>query len=101
VEFAPESGGPGARGKIGADGSFSLKTGDVTGAVVGKHKIIVVQVFLADGAAAHVSASHKAAVVHPKYAKYESSGLSRDVKRETENHFPLVVEPTSPAKKGW
>lgn len=101
IEFSPESGGPGARAKIGPDGSFTLKTGDRSGATVGIHKIVIVQVFLADGAAAHVGSNHTANVVHPKYAKFESSGLIRDVKLTGENNFQIIVDSASPSKKGW
>jgi hypothetical protein len=101
VEFSPVAGGASARGAIGANGTFSLTTGDKSGAVVGSHRIVVIQAVVADGAAAHVGAHHAALVVHPKFASYGTSGLSAEIRAGAGNVVPLRIEPASPPKKGW
>jgi hypothetical protein len=101
IEFAPLSGGQGAQGKIEEDGSFTLMTGKQVGAYVGKHKIIVIQFFIADGAAAHVSAQHTASIVHSKHGRFDTSGLSCEVKSDGENVVDLVVDPSVPVRRGW
>jgi hypothetical protein len=101
VEFRPEAGGPAARGKIEADGRFTLTTGARSGAVAGAHKVTIVQMVLADGAARHVAAGHgKAASIHPKYASADKSGLTRTVEPTAANEFVIEVDSASD-KRGW
>lgn len=104
VEFAAD-GGTGARGRTDADGRFELSTGDRKGAAAGPYRVAVVQMAVADGAAAHVGAHHAALVVHPKYAKFDTSGLTREVKAGP-NDVAIELEPAAdkrPADKrpGW
>jgi hypothetical protein len=93
VEFAPVDGGPAARGRLNADGTFTLSTDDRPGAVAGKHRVAVLPMVVADGAPA--SHRHKAVVVHPKHARFESSGLTATVEAGKTNHFTLEVDPAS------
>ena len=101
VEFVPAT-GPGARAKTGTDGAFELTTGTRKGAVAGAHKVAVVQLAVADGAMAHVKAHHATMVVHPKYAGFQTSGLTRDV-APGPNEFTIEVEPAAENKPtgGW
>jgi hypothetical protein len=78
IEFVSEN-GTGARGKTDADGRFQLTTAGQQGAVVGKYQIVILPMLVTDGAAAHVKSHHAALVIHPKYAKLETSGLKREV----------------------
>jgi len=95
IEFAPVGGGPAARGKIGSDGHFTLATGDRPGAVAGEHQVAIVPAVMAGGlppeAAAH-AVQHKAAVVHRKYARFETSGLTRRVEPDKNNEFVIEVD---------
>jgi hypothetical protein len=97
IEFEPIDGGPAARGKIGPDGRFTLTTGERTGAVAGEHRVAVVQMTVADGLSpegrAHLM-KHKAAVVHRRYARFETSGLTRTVQANPDNEFVIEVDPT-------
>jgi hypothetical protein len=92
IEFAPDS-GPHARAKIGPDGRFALSTDGRAGAVAGKHRVVVLQV-AADGTSAYATK-----VAHPKYARFETSGLSREVK-PGENDFLIALDPAA-EKRGW
>src|SRR5687768_11954197 len=87
IEFTPVDSGPGARAAIAADGSFTLKTGDHDGAVAGKHRIAIIQLFARDGvdpkARHHMHASR---LVHAKHARFETSELERTVEPK-QNHF--------------
>ncbi len=92
VEFAPVDGGPAARAKLNPDGTFTVVTDDRPGAVAGKHRVVVLPVVVADGGP--VGHRHKAAVVvHPKHARFETSGLSTTVVAGQTNHFTVEVEP--------
>lgn len=99
VEFAAD-GGSGARGKTGPDGRFELSTGGRPGAAAGSYRIVVIQMVVADGAAAHAGAHHAALVVHPRYAKFETSGLTREVGAGS-NDFAIEVEPAAERRPGW
>jgi hypothetical protein len=100
IEFAPPDGGPTARGRIGTDGRFTLTTGDRPGAVAGQHRVAVVQAVIAEGAVGHSGRHHAASVVHPRFATFATSGLTRDVAAGSANDFVIEVEPAAPAK-GW
>lgn len=99
VEFAAAD-GSGARGKTDADGRFELSTGGRKGAAAGPHRVAVVQMLVADGAAAHVKPHHAPLVIHPKYAKLETSGLTRDVAAGA-NDFALELDPAAEKRGGW
>lgn len=99
VEFAAAD-GSGARGKTDAAGRFELSTGDRKGAAAGSYRVAVVQMIVADGAAAHVGAHHAPLVLHPKYAKFDTSGLTREVKAGP-NEIAVEVEPAAERKPGW
>jgi hypothetical protein len=55
---------------------------------------------VADGAAAHVKAHHATLVVHPKYGRFETSGLTAEVKTDGPNEFLLEVQ-AADEKRGW
>lgn len=99
IEFA-DLHGSGARGKTDADGRFELTTGGRKGAVVGTHRVAVVHMIIADGAAAHVKARHARLVIHPKYATFETSGLHREVKAGP-NDFILELDAAEEKSRGW
>lgn len=101
IEFRPDGGGPAARGKIEADGRFTLTTGTRPGAVAGAHKVTVVQMAADPGATARHGAGHaRTAAVHPKYASSDKSGLTRTVEPTGENQFRIEVE-SAADKIGW
>lgn len=91
VEFAPADGGPAARAKVGPDGRFTLTTGDRPGAVAGSHRVMVLSMAVSDGAV-HGHRT-KMTTVHPKYARFETSGLERTVEPDKSNEFTLTVDP--------
>jgi hypothetical protein len=91
VEFVPDGGGPSARGRVGADGRFTLATDDRPGAVAGRHRVVVLPMAVADGAP--LGHKHKAVVVHPKHGRFETSGLSATVEAGGANDFRLEVDP--------
>jgi hypothetical protein len=78
IEFVSE-GKTGARGKTDTEGRFELTNGGQKGAHPGKYQVAIIQMLVTDGAAAHAKAHHAALVIHPKYAKLETSGLTREV----------------------
>lgn len=85
IEFEPADGGPAARGAIGPKGRFTLQTGSQEGAVAGAHRVAVVQVFVLDGITPEVRAAHsrhKAQIVHRRHARFDTSGLTREVRPE-------------------
>lgn len=98
VEFAAAD-GSGARGRTDPAGRFVLETGGVPGAAAGPCRVAVVQMVVADGAAGHAKSRHAAAVVHPRYAKFATSGLTREVKPAA-NEFDIVVEQVE-NRGGW
>lgn len=99
IEFSPMDGKVGARSRIDEDGRFTLTTGDRAGALAGEHRIAIVQLVVADGHPSHVHKRHVIRRVHPRYAKFQSSGLSRVVEPR-ENDFLIVVDPAV-ATTGW
>ena len=98
VEFAALD-GTGARGKTGPDGRFTLETGGVPGCSPGPCRIAIVQMLVAEGAGAHVKPHHTAFNVHPKYAKFATSGLTREVK-PSPNEFAIEITPAVETR-GW
>lgn len=93
IEFAPARGGPTARGKINADGTFTLKTGERDGAVADGHRIVIVQTWLSDGAPSHARRfRHANLVLAPKYRSFDTSPLERQVEPDKKNVFMIEVE---------
>lgn len=79
-----------ARGKIATDGSFTLSTftpGD--GALPGKHQVIVQQMIIAEGFAAGHQHGPR---VPAKYAEYDKSGLSAEVKATPANAIEIKLK---------
>lgn len=101
IEFSPLTGGLTARSKIEVDGRFELRTGNRRGAVAGKHRVAVVQVVLGDGMPDHAHSHHEALIVHPKFARFDTSGLVQDVLPKDANEFVIVVEPGGGKRGGW
>lgn len=90
VEVRSRSLGINARGAIEPDGSFQLTTfspGD--GAVEGIHDCVVVQMVIAEDVRQSASAF---GVVDPKHGSYKTSGLTIDVKPDSENKVILKVD---------
>jgi hypothetical protein len=78
-----------ARGKIKADGSFSLSTFSVDdGAIAGRHDVIVQQMIIAEG----FGKSHEHGPRVPAaYSDYVSSGLTAEVKKSDDNFITLMI----------
>ena len=75
-----------ARGEIGPDGTFQLRTfARNDGALAGKHRVIV-----APPPALGKSASPTESI-HPRFANYDTSGLQFTV-TSGKNHFRIEVE---------
>jgi hypothetical protein len=98
VEFAAE-GGFGARGKTNTDGRFELSHDGRKGAAVGRYRVAIVHMVVADGAVAH-KPGHGWLAIHPKYARLDTSQLSREVKAGP-NDFTFEVEPAGERPRGW
>jgi hypothetical protein len=91
VEFKAASGGQIASGRIEQDGSFRLSTfGDGDGAVAGRHRAIVVQVINTEHLP--LEQHHHVLDVHPRYARYETSGLEFTVEPGGKNDLEIVVD---------
>lgn len=91
VEFKADPGGQIATGRIEQDGSFRLSTfGNGDGAVAGRHRAIIVQVVNTE----HVPLEkhHHVLDVHPRYARYETSGLEFTIERGGQNNLEIVVD---------
>ncbi len=79
-----------ARGNIQPDGTFSLTTfqsGD--GAVAGEHKCVVIQMVIGENISGHRPSA--VGVIDPKYASYQTSGLSIIVSPDGSNDVVLQV----------
>jgi hypothetical protein len=90
VEFDPGGRLPVARGTLDADGRFVLTTDGRAGAVAGEHRVVVVQVGAAT--AAGVAHAHKGAGIHKKYARFDTSGLTRTVRPDAANDLVIEVD---------
>ncbi len=91
VEFKADEGGQIASGRIEQDGSFRLTTfADGDGAVAGRHRAIIVQVVNTE----HVPLEkhHHVLDVHPRYARYETSGLEFTIEPGGQNDLVIVVD---------
>ncbi len=88
VEFLPDGDGRTARGAIGRDGRFTLKTGPSVGAQAGRYRVAVVHVLaLADGVAGH---AHRR--VQARFARVATSGLTAEVFSNRPNVQHIIVE---------
>jgi hypothetical protein len=92
VEFAPEDGGPVARGTIRPDGTFTLRTGERDGAAAGTHKVAVVQTVVVDGSPAAALHKHKGRRLNDRYRRFDTSGLQRTVEPGKSHDFRIEVE---------
>lgn len=107
VEFESVDQPYNARGAIGADGTFRLRTRDREGAIAGKHRAIVTQ-SLAGGIGSmatrndpratrieHAHGAHQAEPprVAPRYADYRTSQLEFEVVADGKNEYLIRVEP--------
>ncbi|HMO35103.1 MAG TPA: carboxypeptidase-like regulatory domain-containing protein [Gemmatales bacterium] len=90
IEFVATDGTT-ARAKTDQHGKFELATGNIKGVRAGYYRVAIIHMIVIDGAAKHSQAHHARLVVHPKYAKCETSGLTRDVQPGT-NDFTIEVE---------
>jgi hypothetical protein len=91
VEFRADAGGRIASGRISHDGSFRLSTfGDGDGAVAGRHRAIIVQVVNTEHLP--LEQHHHVLDVHPRYARYETSGLAFTIEPGGENYLEIVVD---------
>jgi hypothetical protein len=91
VELTAEQGGQIASGIIEEDGSFRLTTvRDGDGAVAGRHRAIVVQVVNTE----HIPLEehHHVLDVHPRYARYETSGLEFTIEPGKQNYLEIMVD---------
>ena len=80
-----------ATGKIKPDGSFVLGTYQMDdGALVGKHRVVVVS-NNNSGSLHERPGLVQETVLHEKYRSYQASGLTQEVKAET-NNFVIEVE---------
>ena len=100
VELTAEQGGQVASGIIEQDGSFRLTTvRDGDGAVAGRHRAIVVQVVNTE----HIPLEqhHHVLDVHPRHARYETSGLTFTIEPGKQNDLEIVVDeaPKQPGRK--
>lgn len=105
VQFSPEeTGGKGASGKTDASGNFTLTSyeeGD--GAVPGKYKVTIYkrdesavktaeeEHDAAGGAAADAPSAAPKELLPVKYKKIETSGLTAEVKADTDNTFKFEL----------
>lgn len=104
-----------ARGAIGPDGSFRLQTRERDGAIVGRHRAIVIQplaggigTFAAQDEASqqtphrHADHDHEAHIaaepagVARHYADYRTSKLEFEVRPDGANEFTIQVERATP-----
>jgi len=90
VEFKPVAAtGRPARGAIGPDGRFELKSGSAPGARAGRYQVAVVQ---ASPPTTHTRDHAPLPQIHTRYARFETSGLVEDVKSGTTTSALIMVE---------
>ena len=90
IEFESKATDLTASGKIGTDGRFVLGTYEpADGAVVGFHRVMVLQMIINDGTVEHHLDHGKP--VDPKFAVYESSGLRVTVHPTNKNDLRIEV----------
>jgi hypothetical protein len=75
-------------GVINDDGTFSLSAAEFdTGALAGEHRVRFTPLLMGES-----SVNAVAAVMHPRYHDFDTSGLSVEVKSGQENNFVIEVE---------
>ncbi len=80
-----------ARGTIGTDGQFTLTTyRDGDGAVAGTHDCVVVQMVITEDIKQRNHGVY--GVVNPRFASYQTSGLSCTIEPKPGNEIVLTVE---------
>jgi len=88
----PELGRPNARGAIQQDGTFRLTTFEANdGALIGTHRVLV-SVPRPDWQPADGGSPPQPAV-HPKYERYETSGIEVDIDENTKELTITVERP--------
>jgi len=96
IVFTPDSAkgaeGPISTGKIMADGSFSLTTGNAVGAAPGWHRITVVSISEASASIPGQRFTVPVSLIPVKYRNPESSDLTREVKNSAKNVFHLNLQ---------
>lgn len=91
IELESVQYGTTSTGRIAEDGSFVLGTYDVNdGAPAGEHRVIVVQMVIADGTINHTK--DHGLPVDPRFSRYETSGLKTQVKPDDENQLVIEVQ---------
>lgn len=91
IEFESVEHGTTATGRINEDGTFTLGTYSADdGAAAGSHRVIAIQVIINDGLVKHHKDHGRA--VPPRYASYETSGLTAEVKAADENSIAVQLD---------
>lgn len=91
VELQSIEFGTTATGTIREDGTFVLGTYESDdGAAAGKHRAIVVQLIVGDGGVKHVK--NHGRPVPPRYATYQTSGLTTEIRAADTNEIILSLE---------
>lgn len=91
IELESTEHGTSATGTIKEDGSFVLGTYTPDdGAAAGNHRVIVVQIIIADGITRHTKDHGRA--VPPVYASYDTSSLSVNVQPQPQNNLVITLE---------
>lgn len=91
IEFESIEHGTTATGRINEDGTFTLGTYSADdGAAAGSHRVIAIQVIINDGLVKHHKDHGRA--VPPRYASYETSGLTAEVKAADENSIAVQLD---------
>ena len=85
IEAAPLGDGPSARAAVNEEGRFALQTAGRNGAQPGRYRAVVLPA-LVIGHAPH------GPVVDPRYANYETSGLTLDVPATGSQDLVIEVE---------
>lgn len=90
IELESEEFGTTATGSIQNNGSFVLGTYTPDdGAAAGTHRVIVVQIIIADGISKHTQDHGRS--VPPKFGDYSSSGLTVQVEPIKQNQIVIAL----------
>jgi hypothetical protein len=96
IVFAPDSAkgsnGPVASAVIQSDGSFTLRTGESSGAAVGWHRVTVVCISDPDPDATGSRYTVPVSLIPEKYRSADLSGLSREVRGGQTNEINLNLD---------
>ena len=91
VELESIAFGTTATGSIRDDGTFVLGTYSSTdGAAAGKHRVIVIQLIVADGVVKHEK--DHGLPVPARYARYETSGLTAEIESRSKNQLVVTLK---------